>query len=528
MNNFLNRLKLRTRLLLLAGAGLGTAACIAASALYGLNGLSAMEISLAEDALPSLTIIGDINDAVDNLRIYQMQVVQTQGKAAIDGSSPALDTQLAELKKHIAAYDRLVVGGDERKLFVAMQSATERFQAMVRDTDAKARSGDPAKLEAALDMSTTQGGAAFKSLGDSIDALMEFNNSAVAQVHAQAKETGSFAHALLWGILSTSALILVVIATVLTRHLTGQIGGEPTTAMDVARSVAQGDLTIHVPVRDGDTESLLSSLAAMQTSLRDVVADVRSNAESVATASAQIAQGNADLSMRTEQQASELQQTASSMEELGATVQHNAASAAEADSLAANATAVARQGGEVVGRAVGTMKEIHESSRRIADIIGVIDGIAFQTNILALNAAVEAARAGEQGRGFAVVAAEVRSLAQRSAGAAKEIKSLINSSVEHVEQGASLVNHAGSTMSEIVASIERVSTLVAEISTANREQSGGVHLVGDAITRMDQVTQQNAALVEESAAAAESLKAQASRLVQAVSVFQLQPAGAAT
>jgi methyl-accepting chemotaxis protein len=315
--------------------------------------------------------------------------------------------------------------------------------------------------------------------------------------------------------------VAAVLGLVLARSLFAQLGAEPGSAVAVAEQVARGDLSIQVPVAPGDTSSLMANLARMQQSLVEVVANVRQNSESVATASAQIAQGNQDLSGRTEQQASALQQTAATMEELGTTVRNNADSAQQANQLAQSASAIAAQGGEVVGKVVSTMQDITHSSRKIGDIIGVIDGIAFQTNILALNAAVEAARAGEQGRGFAVVASEVRNLAQRSAEAAKEIKTLIGRSVEQVEQGTELVDQAGQTMQEIVGSIRRVSDIVAEITAASVEQSSGVQQVGQAVTAMDQATQQNAALVEESAAAAESLRSQAQQLVQTVAVFKL-------
>jgi methyl-accepting chemotaxis protein len=293
-------------------------------------------------------------------------------------------------------------------------------------------------------------------------------------------------------------------------------------AVAVVRAVASGDLAIEFNAEGtNETAQLLKALHEMKTRLAAIVGEVRGNAESVATASAQIAQGNADLSSRTEQQASALQQTAASMEQLGATVRQNADNAQQANQLALGASNVAVQGGEVVGQVVDTMKGINDSSKKIVDIIGVIDGIAFQTNILALNAAVEAARAGEQGRGFAVVAGEVRSLAQRSAEAAKEIKSLISTSVERVEQGSALVDRAGATMQEVVSSIRRVNDIVAEISAASTEQSGGVAQVGQAVAQMDQATQQNAALVEESAAAAESLRSQAKHLIDSVAVFRL-------
>jgi methyl-accepting chemotaxis protein len=317
-------------------------------------------------------------------------------------------------------------------------------------------------------------------------------------------------------------LAAVLMLALLSWHIASLLQHRVAQARRVAEQVRDGDLATRTsdPSRD-EISPLLLALSEMQEGLSQVVGNVRSNAESVATASAQIAQGNQDLSGRTEQQASALQQTAATMDELGTTVRNNADSAKQANELAQGASIIATQGGKIVGQVVTTMQGISDSSRKIGDIIGVIDGIAFQTNILALNAAVEAARAGEQGRGFAVVASEVRSLAQRSAEAAKEIKSLIGHSVEQVEQGAALVDQAGKTMGEIVGSIRRVSDIVAEISSASGEQSSGVQQVGQAVTQMDQATQQNAALVEESAAAAESLKGQAQQLVQAVAAFKL-------
>ncbi len=316
-------------------------------------------------------------------------------------------------------------------------------------------------------------------------------------------------------------IALFFVVGIIVRRLLSQLGAEPGEATSLAQSVAQGDLSMPVHLKSGDQHSMMAQLKTMQTSLADVVGNVRRGSEGVASASIQIAQGNNDLSARTEQQASALEQTAASMEELGSQVKQNADSARQANELAHNASAVAVKGGEVVGEVVQTMKGINAASHKISDIISVIDGIAFQTNILALNAAVEAARAGEQGRGFAVVATEVRSLAGRSAAAAREIKSLINASVERVEQGSVLVDRAGRTMQEVVVSIQRVTELMGAISVASNEQRIGVEQVGQAITQMDQNTQQNAALVEEMAAAADSLKTQAQELVRTVAVFKL-------
>ena len=300
-------------------------------------------------------------------------------------------------------------------------------------------------------------------------------------------------------------------------------------ALGLARAIAGGDLSSHVTATGNDEiAQLLEALSAMQGSLCGVVGEVRSHSESVSTAASEISQGANDLSSRTEEQASALQEAASSMEQLGSTVRQNAENAQSANQLALGASTVARKGGDVVGEVVETMKGINDSSRRIVDIIGVIDGIAFQTNILALNAAVEAARAGEQGRGFAVVASEVRSLAQRSADAAKEIKALISASVERVEHGTALVDRAGATMPEIVSSIARVTDIMGEISAASTEQSSGMGQISQAIAQMDQATQQNAGLVEESAAAAESLRDQARQLVQVVSQFKLESAAPAS
>ena len=357
-----------------------------------------------------------------------------------------------------------------------------------------------------------------KLLGELKKQLSIEEKSVSQAASAGAKSASQLAYLLMIAITALSMVAAV--------WLSRQIVLPLIAAVKVADTVASGDLTNEIENnRTDEIGDLLHALGEMQSNLSRLVTNVRQGSEGVATASAEIAQGNNDLSIRTEQQASSLEETASRMDELGATVKQNADAARQANQLAANAAAVAKSGGEVVGQVVATMKGINESSHKISDIISVIDGIAFQTNILALNAAVEAARAGEQGRGFAVVASEVRSLAGRSAEAAKEIKNLINTSVERVEQGTALVDQAGITMTEIVSSIERVTDIMGEISAASTEQSTGVSQMGDAVTQIDQATQQNAALVEEMAAAASSLKSQAHDLVQVVAAFTVSPGG---
>ncbi len=367
----------------------------------------------------------------------------------------------------------------------------------------------------------------FDTFTHSIDALYAFNNQSLQALgeRLNARTAALRRHLLLLALVLAGALVLTcVLALVFVRSITRPLDQ----AVQLARAVAAGQLD-GAALEHGTNEvgQLLAALQQMRSQLTQVVGDVRSSAEGVATASTQIAQGNSDLSARTESQASALEQTAASMEQLSSTVAQNADHARQANALAESASAVAVQGGAVVSEVVATMQGIDESSHKIADIIGVIDSIAFQTNILALNAAVEAARAGEQGRGFAVVASEVRNLAGRSAEAAREIKALIHTSVERVEQGSALVGRAGATMAQVVDAIARVTAIVAEISAASREQSLGVSQVGEAVAQMDQATQQNAALVEEMSAAASSLRAQAQELVGAVSVFQVGRGAAA-
>jgi methyl-accepting chemotaxis protein len=372
---------------------------------------------------------------------------------------------------------------------------------------------------AAVAMLNAEETPAWRKLRGELLSLGKASRELSSQTHADVNRAADRARALSLGLALLAGGVAVALGVLLYRTVCREIGGDPAAARAAVRRMAEGDLAGAVPVSH-HPQSLIGSLAAMQTSMRALVSDVSQASSGIESASVEIATGNQDLSARTEQTASNLQQTAASMEQLTSTVRQSADAARQANQLAASAAEIAQRGGSVVSQVVTTMDEINTSSKKINDIIGVIDGIAFQTNILALNAAVEAARAGEQGRGFAVVAGEVRNLAQRSAQAAKEIKGLIGASVEKVETGSKLVADAGQTMSEIVGSVQRVTDIIGEITAAAGEQSDGIGQVNTAVSQLDQMTQQNAALVEESAAAAQSLKDQASRLADVVQVFR--------
>ena len=375
--------------------------------------------------------------------------------------------------------------------------------------------------EEALSLLRSKAAAATEAWIHLLEQQLELQKQRNEQAYEESQVEGRQALILL-GVGNIVGIVLaVVLGTLVTRSITSQLGGEPAEAGELARSIATGDLSVKIRLQPGDEHSMMAHFQHMVQSLSQVVREVRKDAEGVASISVQIAQGNHDLSQRTEEQASSIEETAASMEELGGAARQNAESVRQASQLAHNASDVAAKGGQVVDQVIDTMKGIHEASRKIGDIINVIDGIAFQTNILALNASVEAARAGEQGRGFAVVASEVRNLAQRSAEAAKEIKTLITTSVDRVEQGSVLVDQAGTTMADVVTAIKRMTDLMGEVSVAISEQSSAVAQVGGAMTQMDHATQQNASLVEESSAAAQHLKESAHQMVDSVSVFKL-------
>lgn len=352
-------------------------------------------------------------------------------------------------------------------------------------------------------------------------ALADREDEENAESQKDAMATYVHIRALVSSLVGLAIFVAVGTAVLLTRSVLRQLGGEPGDAQEIAGQIASGNLLVPIALTTGDNRSLMASLEAMRVRLTSIVTDIKTSAESISVAAGEIAHGNVDLSQRTEEQAASLEETAASMEELTSTVKANTDNARQGSTLAATASQTAAEGGSVVHRVVSTMEDISCSSSKVAEIISVIEGIAFQTNILALNAAVEAARAGEQGRGFAVVAGEVRTLAQRSAGAAKEIKDLIGTSVSHVKAGSELVQNAGRTMNEVVRSVQQVTDIMGEIASASSEQSTGIEQVNVAITQMDEVTQQNAALVEQATAAAQAMADQANALRVAVSIFKV-------
>jgi len=514
----MNNMKVSTRLTL----GFGSIVLIGiAIAIIGALKMRTLATSLEDVAGNRMVKVAQFTEIKDNLNAgarAARNIVISDDPAVRDDEKKKIAALRAANKEVLAQLEKTVTVPKVVELLKILNDNRGPYNIGLDRVIALAEKGEKAEAVRLLtgEVRNLQN-VVFKASDDSRNLQKELTDK-LAQ---EAAQTASTAGTLMSGLALLMFLVGAGVAWVITRDLSRSLGAEPAELCDAVSRVADGDLSVQLQLRGGDIASVLAAVERMQTSLSRVVSTVRQGSESVATASMQIAQGNNDLSGRTEEQASALEETAASMEELSSTVRQNADNARQANQLAQSASTVAIKGGEVVAQVVGTMKGINDSSRKISDIISVIDGIAFQTNILALNAAVEAARAGEQGRGFAVVASEVRSLAGRSADAAKEIKTLINDSVERVEQGTALVDQAGTTMAEVVSSIRRVTDIMGEISAASNEQAQGVAQVGEAITQMDQATQQNAALVEESAAAADSLKTQAQQLVQAVAVFKL-------
>ncbi|MNR78017.1 Methyl-accepting chemotaxis protein I [compost metagenome] len=478
-----------------------------------------MEEAAHKERLAHEWYLGNVANAVRTTARIRSNDVEAQKQFQTE-----MEAQSQDITKLQNELTPLIQSAEGKKLLSVVAEKRTVYMDIRKEVFKLKSEANPAAELAAKKLVEGKMNPALLAYDQSVQAVVSFQQVIFQRAKAEVDAIYASGRTVLITLGSLALLLSTVLAWLLSRSITRPLGY----AVEVARTVASGDLRNRIESNSNDeTGQLLHALRDMNDGLVNSVSQVRSGIETIATASSQIAAGNLDLSSRTEEQASSLEETASSMEELTSTVKQNADNARQANQLAVSASGVAEKGGAVVARVVDTMEEINTSAKKIVDIIGVIDGIAFQTNILALNAAVEAARAGEQGRGFAVVASEVRNLAQRSAAAAKEIKTLIGDSVDKVELGSKLVGEAGVTMDEVVQSVKHVTDIMSEIMAASQEQSAGIEQVNQAIGQMDQVTQQNAALVEEAAAAAESLNEQAAKLAEAVSVFKLDNANLA-
>nr|WP_315213951.1 methyl-accepting chemotaxis protein [uncultured Duganella sp.] len=513
-------LKIATKLIVSFGVVLLLTAVMGVAAMLSMARVNQASDELAANWMPSVRMALELRTDIGEMRRWELAHLINDDPAGFATYEKRMDDTLATMKGHRAAYEKLISSPQEKAIATEFDQAWTAFMAE-HDQIVKFSAGG--QKDEARALSRGASAKTMATLTETVNKLVKLNIDGGDAASDAATVTYNNAR-------MTSIILLVVnigIGMALALWIARVVSAPLRQAVSVATAVAGGDLTRTIEVASAcETGQLMGALREMNGNLQRLVSEVRGGTDTIATASAQIAAGNQDLSSRTEEQASSLEETASSMEELTSTVKQNADNARQANQLAQSASGIAVKGGEVVGQVVGTMSSINESSRKIVDIISVIDGIAFQTNILALNAAVEAARAGEQGRGFAVVASEVRNLAHRSAAAAKDIKLLISDSVEKVEAGSQLVDRAGTTMNEIVSSITRVTDIMSEITSASAEQSDGIEQVNVAIAQMDQVTQQNAALVEQAAAAAESMQEQAARLSEVVSVFKLNGAPA--
>ncbi|MFZ4757739.1 MAG: methyl-accepting chemotaxis protein [Burkholderiaceae bacterium] len=513
----MKNLSLRSRLLLLAAIPMISLVLVSLLGAWGVRSGTASLRTVYEDRVVALKQLKTIAD------MYAVNIVDTAHQARDGAQTFAQATQSVEtarstIAKQWADYLGTTLTEAEKRGVERTRSAMAKADAATVQLLTLLGGRDKAAI---AEFAARELYPAIDPVSTEINALTTIQLEVSESVYKQAMQDERMLLSIVAALFVIAAVVGLGATFVISRGLLRVIGGEPERAVEIARTIAAGNLSCEVAVKSGDDTSLMAALSAMLDSLRTVVSDVRSGVDQIAGASQQIAVGNQDLSNRTEEQASSLQQTAASMEEMTAAVAQNSRSAREANLLAADASRSALQGGEVVQRVVATMDEISKGSRKISDIIGVIDGIAFQTNILALNAAVEAARAGEQGRGFAVVATEVRNLAQRSAQAAKEIKVLITDSVSQVDQGTRLAADAGEAIAVMVRQVQAVDDLISGISVASEQQSNNVSQVNVAVGQLDSTTQQNASLVEESAAAAESLAEQAKVLASTVAVFRL-------
>ncbi|MCO7263160.1 methyl-accepting chemotaxis protein [Dickeya zeae] len=472
--------------------------------------------TLSKKRITNLLLIQEYKDNMNIAARVIRNIVLLSEPQQMAVEKQRLDNMAPRNNEIIAILHNVATTAEQKALIAQL----DQYRPIYEDAVKKAiEKGLANKDDEAREFIITEVRRAQDSLFKVIDTMLAYQKNATAVTADNSQSQAVNAGVVMLSLAVLITLVGSLIAWLITRRIKGQLGGEPAYASHIAQQVAQGDLSVNVMLKADDQHSLLAAMRAMRDSLSHIVSQVRQSSESIATGSQQIAMGNTDLSSRTEEQAASLQQTAASMEQISQTIRQNGETVREAAQLAAHASDTAAKGSDVVGNVIRTMDGISASSRKIGDIISVIDSIAFQTNILALNAAVEAARAGEQGRGFAVVAGEVRSLAQRSASAAREIKELITESMEQVASGAQLVGSAGTTMDDIVTQAHRVAQLIKEIGVTTTEQESGISQINQAVNQLDQVTQQNAALVEESASAAESLSGQARHLVQLMNVF---------
>lgn len=511
----LNNMTIKSRLIFLISVLSLLLATVGSLGMYSLNETNQSFKGVYEDRTVPLGDLGMVLDRMQRTRLNAAIAAYARKPELVKERQSMTDQRDAEIASFWQKYTATRFTPEETSIAENFIHQWRIYTESRNRTMVLAASGD---YDAAVANMIGDAGAKFDAAHATMLKLLEYQRTESQNQYETAQENFEAFSLFSSVMMAVGIFMAIIFSTVIIRAILKALNE----AITIANAVASGDLTSQIDVTStNETGRLLQALKVMNDNLVDLVSKVRMSTESITTATDEIASGNSDLSQRTEEQASSLEETASSMEELTSTVRQNADNARQANQLAAGASEVAVKGGTVVGQVVQTMSSINDSSKKIVEIIGVIDGIAFQTNILALNAAVEAARAGEQGRGFAVVATEVRTLAQRSAAAAKEIKELINDSVAKVDEGTRLVDEAGSTMDEIVNAVKRVTDIMSEISAASQEQSSGIEQVNQAVTQMDDVTQQNAALVEEAAAAAESMKDQAQALSQAVTIFKL-------
>ncbi|WP_342117501.1 methyl-accepting chemotaxis protein [Pseudoduganella sp. OTU4001] len=514
MNWFYN-LKIANKLLLSFTAVLLLTACLGVVSVVQLAKVNDTATDLATNWMPAIKAATELKYGVSRVRSGALQHLLSDDAEGKAGYEKTMAGMIDKIRQDQAAYEALITEPEEQKTYAEFKQLLADYLAHQERVLALSREN---RIPEALALMRGDALRVFNEMEAHIGKIVQVNEAGASAANDLGDVTYAASRGWIIALLAGSITLAVTLAFLVARLISRSLQA----AVSVAQTVAAGDLTSDIRIHSSDeTGQLLGALKEMNDSLVKIVGEVRSGTETIASASGQIANGNIDLSQRTEEQASSLEETASSMEELTSTVRQNSDNAQQANALANSATNIAARGGAVVAQVVETMGSINESSKKIVDIIAVIDGIAFQTNILALNAAVEAARAGDQGRGFAVVATEVRTLAQRSAAAAKEIKALIDDSVGKVDTGTRLVDQAGATMHEIVESIQRVADIMGEITSASAEQSAGIEQINEAVIQMDSVTQQNAALVEEAAAAAQAMQDQASHLAQAVSVFRL-------